>query len=122
FTRRNIALFRDDQEGETFLFQNPRELIIAEEPEALMQALDRADKAVREGRWVAGYVSYEAGYLLDPALTELLPVQRNSPLLVLGVFDAPATSSEEPGTGVEPPSLGEIEFAWDLSAYRERFD
>ena len=122
FTRRNIALFRDDQEGETFLFQNPRELIIAEEPEALMQALDRADKAVREGRWVAGYVSYEAGYLLDPALTELLPVQRNSPLLVLGVFDAPATSSEEPGTGVEPPSLGEIGFAWDLSAYRERFD
>jgi len=119
--RRHVALFRNDLGGESFLFQNPRELIIAEEPGELLPGLERAEQAQRDGRWVAGYISYEAGYLLDPALTDLLPSQRDCPLLVLGAFDAPDTTYEPQADVICPPRLWNAQATWDMEAYRPRF-
>lgn len=44
--------------------------------------------------WLAGFISYEAGYLFEERLRPLLPKKRNIPLFWLGVFER-AIESEE---------------------------
>src|SRR5690606_14605875 len=91
--RRSIACFRNDLEGEEVTFAEPREIVVAREAEDFLPALDRVEEARRSGKWLAGYLSYEAGYLLDPALVSSLPSGRRAPLLCFGVFDGPADAS-----------------------------
>src|SRR5262245_11320714 len=85
-----FVLFRDDLTGNDILFAEPREIISADTAEEFEAALQRAEAIRRDGRWLAGYFAYEAGYLLEPKLRPLLPKGRRGPLLRLGVFDAPA--------------------------------
>lgn len=71
---------------------------------------------------MAGYISYEAGYRLEPALIDLLPPRRACPLLVLGVFEAPTVSADIAASCHPPPQLRNAKPDWDFAAYRERFD
>ena len=86
-------LFRDDFSGDELLFDRPVEIITAETPKEYDAALERAEAARRGGKWLAGYFSYEAGYLLEPKLRPLLPEGRRVPLCCLGVFDGPSETS-----------------------------
>ncbi len=83
-------LFRDDFSGDELLFDAPREIITADTPDSYEAALDKAEAARQAGKWLAGYFSYEAGYLLEPKLRPLLPEGRRVPLAVLGIFDGPS--------------------------------
>ncbi len=71
------------------LFDQPRAMISALRPDEVRGALAAIDAARAEGFWVAGYVSYEAGYALEPRLAALMPQKRRLPLVQFGVFDAP---------------------------------
>lgn len=58
-------------------------------------ALAEAEAARAAGAWLAGYVAYEVGYVLEPRLTRRMPRRRKSsaasgPLVLFGVFDAPS--------------------------------
>src|SRR5690606_6666134 len=83
-------LFRDDFAGSEVLFDQPRKIIVAEKVEEVFPALEAAQKAHDAGKWLAGYFSYEAGYLLEPKLGPISPKDRRTPLMVLGVFDGPS--------------------------------
>lgn len=72
----------------TTLFANPHARIVARTADEVVPALAAADAARAAGAWVAGYLSYEAGYALEPKLAALMP-QTDTPLVVLGVYDAP---------------------------------
>jgi para-aminobenzoate synthetase component 1 len=118
-----FVLFRDDKAGREVLFSQPREIISADSREAFEPALERAEEARRDGKWLAGYVSYEAGYLLEPKLEPLLPEGRRAPLLCLGVFDGPA--DEPPALPPPAPTNGpivEAQATWSLADYERRFD
>ncbi|WP_309085135.1 aminodeoxychorismate synthase component I [Chelativorans sp.] len=118
-----IALFRNDLQDETLCFSAPEEILLAKEPGEFLPALARAEALRRSGKWLAGYISYEAGYLLDEALVPHLPEGRRAPLLCLGVFDAPAPAGEEPGRQAEPPPrLFDTKAAWSFADYRTRFE
>ena len=41
-----------------------------------MAALDALDAARADGLWAAGFISYEAGYALEPRLAPLMPEGR----------------------------------------------
>ena len=69
------------------LFEEPSALIVADEAHDFEAALEQAEAARRAGKWLAGYFSYEAGYLLESKLKPLLPEGRRAPLVALGVFD-----------------------------------
>ncbi|OHC44672.1 MAG: aminodeoxychorismate synthase, component I [Rhodobacteraceae bacterium GWE1_64_9] len=71
------------------LFRRPRDLILARTADELRPALARLDAAREAGHWVAGYLSYEAGYALEPRLAALMPEDRGHPLLAFGIYDAP---------------------------------
>ncbi len=64
-------------------------MIVAREPNDVLPTLLRAEAALQRGFWVAGYVSYEAGYVLEPKLATLMPKSRRVPLVCFGVFSGP---------------------------------
>ena len=67
---RNFAFFRNDTEGQEVLFADARKLLLAWTPGEFHEAMREAEAAQRAGKWLAGYLSYEASYLLDPALVD----------------------------------------------------
>lgn len=120
-TASRFALFRDDQAGREVLFEQPSALIIAEEAQDFEPALEKAEAARRAGKWLAGYFSYEAGYLLEPKLKPLLPEGRRAPLVALGVFDAPsdrALPSARPATN---GPIFDAKARWSYEGYEKRF-
>ena len=118
-----FVLFRDDPAGRDVLFEQPSAIISADMPGAFYKALETAEAARRDGKWLAGYFSYEAGYLLEPKLVPLLPKGRRTPLVCLGVFDAPSDSV--PPRAPAAPSNGPIfdaQAAWTFADYEKRFN
>lgn len=118
-----FVLFRDDYSGRDIRFEQPSGLIVADRPADFEEALERAEAARRAGKWLAGYFSYEAGYLLEPALTALLPETRRAPLVALGVFEGP--SDPRPRAPVRSASNGPIFDAratWRFEDYRPCFE
>ncbi|MDS1137887.1 aminodeoxychorismate synthase component I [Nitratireductor indicus] len=120
--REGSILFRNDAEGRETVFSRPRALLRAEDEDAMLAAFEAADRARHGGYWVAGYVSYEAGYLLDPKLRPNLPKERKGPLLCLGIFDPP--EERESSTHADPDGavLKDARPLWSLVDYRERFE
>ncbi len=116
-------LFRDDFSGDEVLFDQPRKLIVADRVEEFFPALEAAQQAHADGKWLAGYFSYEAGYLLEPKLASIIPNQRRTPLMMMGVFDGPAgrplLQDRRPRTN--GPIFG-VRATWSFDDYRRRFD
>src|SRR5690554_3260051 len=100
-----LALFRNDLTHETLAFSAPRDILLVEKPVELVPALKQAEVLRRGGIWLAGYVSYEAGYLLDASLVSHLPQDRLAPLLCLGVFDGPSKLPPQPSPWTVEPLL-----------------
>lgn len=70
------------------LYKDPVELVVAHAPDQVQPALDRLAAAQRGGLHAAGWLSYEAGYALEPRLTPLArPLPGGEPLLWFGLFD-----------------------------------
>ena len=116
-------LFRDDVEQHSQLFNNPEQLIIIEQASDFEAGFAALEAARRQGKWLAGYFSYEAGFLLEPKLAALLPEQRRVPLICFGVFsEPPATISA--GTQPKDTNAGLSNFhaGWSQSDYQQRFD
>lgn len=116
-------LFRDDVEQQSMLFNNPEQLIIIEQASDFEAGFAALEAARRQGKWLAGYFSYEAGFLLEPKLASLLPENRRVPLMCFGVFSEPpanipaATQSKDTKAG-----LSNFHAGWSQSDYQRRFD
>lgn len=117
-----FAIFRNDETARQLVFDRPAEIIAAHGEADFLPALEAAQAAHDGGKWLAGYFSYEAGYLLEPKLVPLLPAGRRAPLFCLGVFDAPVEETIAPGD--LPASNGPIfdaKAAWSSDDYAKRF-
>lgn len=116
------AIFRNDATARQLVFERPREIIVANGAEEFLPALERAQAASDSGKWLAGYFSYEAGYLLEPKLAPLLPEGRRAPLICLGVFDAPVDQAVPQGAGVASNGpIFDARAAWSAEDYAVRF-
>jgi para-aminobenzoate synthetase/4-amino-4-deoxychorismate lyase len=75
------------QDGDRFLrLGAPLEVLEAREPGAVRAVLERADAALAAGRWVAGFLSYEAAAAFGLATRP--PDPDGPPLAWLGVFES----------------------------------
>lgn len=123
---RPSILFRDDTTGEVMVFAEPSEIIIARTGGDVLTALDRMQAAKDAGQWLAGYMSYEAGYIFEDRLAPLIEANRETPLMVFGVFDAPQSETHPLATRRQrtenEPFLTEPKAAWDFPSYKQRFD
>lgn len=99
-------------------FDAPVERVVAFEPDEAARALARLDAARADGLWVAGYASYELGYLFEPRLVPLFPKDRRLPLLNFGLFrDGPAQAHSIPPGG----SLSPLRPRWSQDEYTAAF-
>ena len=103
-----------DLPGGPLGFRAPRETLSASAPEELPRLLDTAEARAGEGRWVVGYVAYDAA----PGLDRALVVRRGPtglPLAWFGVFDAPVVLP--PGDLLAPSAPAE----WRADTTREAY-
>ncbi len=86
-------------------FASPLAIVAAESLADVRPVLRAVEAAAAAGRWVAGFVTYEAATAFDPAL-RVRPALRG-PLAWFGIFDGPAPAAsagagEARLTGLEP--------------------
>ena len=86
-----VILCEDGPGGRPALFDGAERLVVVRQADQLAPALAELDAARAAGKWVAGYLSYEAGYALEPRLAPLMPVPGATPLLAFGIYDGPVS-------------------------------
>jgi para-aminobenzoate synthetase/4-amino-4-deoxychorismate lyase len=96
--------------GKISLYRNAAEIIVATAPEELAPALARMKAARAQGAHLAGYMSYEAGLVLEPRLGGLAETAcaSGTPLLWFGVFE----QFEAVDATMLPGLLGDPAGAW----------
>ncbi|UCI21174.1 aminodeoxychorismate synthase component I [Mesorhizobium sp. B2-1-8] len=115
------AIFRNDESARQLVFERPADIIVAHEAKDFPAALQAAQAAHDAGKWLAGYFSYEAGYLLEPKLVPLLPGRRRAPLVCLGVFDAPDEEAVPPRSTPTNGPIFDARATWSFEDYQKRF-
>jgi para-aminobenzoate synthetase/4-amino-4-deoxychorismate lyase len=97
---------------EPLMFSSPQRVIVAHAIADVAGAMDDVDGALRGGKYVAGFVSYEAASAFDPALSTQPPT--DLPLLWFGVFDAPSPAPRlddaDALSGASPAALANVEW------------
>jgi len=120
------VLFRDDKRGRSTVFAQPLEIVVARRAEDILPALARLEQARQAGLWLAGYLSYEAGFVFEEKLRPLIVENRDTPLIAMGIFGRPASADHPLASPPETPQhesfLREPRPGWDLAAYRLRFE
>ena len=117
-----FILFRDDVEQQSMLFNRPEQLIIIEQASDFEAGFAALEAAHRQGKWLAGYFSYEAGFLLEPKLAPLLPEERRVPLICFGVFsEPPADIPAGNGNTGTNAHLSDFHAHWSETDYQQRF-
>lgn len=120
------ALFRDDRAGTSLVFAEPETLVVARTADEVEPALARLEAHRKAGKWLAGYLSYEAGFVFEPKLRPLIEDGRETPLIAMGVFSAPAADhhplAQAPSNIPNVPLLSAPRAAWNFETYRNRFD
>jgi para-aminobenzoate synthetase component 1 len=118
-----FVLFRDDFTASELLFDRPSEILTANAAEEFDALLAAAEAAHGAGKWLAGYFSYEAGYLLEPKLRPLLPAGRRAPLACIGVFDGPSENIlPAPDRVTSNGPVFDPKPSWSFEHYEKRFN
>jgi para-aminobenzoate synthetase / 4-amino-4-deoxychorismate lyase len=74
-------------EQKPLLFQNPQRMIVCQTPQDMERCFQEVEDTLSKGYYLAGFLSYEAGYGFEPSL---MPFARGYfPLLCFGVYDTP---------------------------------
>ncbi|MEO0344084.1 MAG: aminodeoxychorismate synthase component I [Pseudomonadota bacterium] len=113
--------FDNGPDGQACLFEGPSYIIEVWDPADVETALNQVQAALDGDQWVAGFASYELGYVLEPKLHKLLPVSRRMPLMVWAVFDGPVSGVPIQTLAAISVQLSKPEPLWDETAYAEAF-
>jgi len=107
--------------GQSLLFAEPREILVAHTADEARAALARLAAAPGKGLWAAGYFAYELGLLFEERLLAHLPERSDTPLLWFGLYDAPRPFDPETLNsathGVATDLVPETSFASYASAF-----
>lgn len=92
----NTVILRDADTARWLLFQHPREILQTRLPAEVPALLRAAEDATARGLHAAGCVAYEAAPAFDPSLAVRPDPDNASPLLWLGLYDAPRVIDPPP--------------------------
>ncbi len=84
-------------EKKPLFFTRPESVILCDDPALLQGSLREVEDAISHGFFVAGFLSYEAGYCFEPCLDR--PGKKDFPLLMMGVYRAPSRGDMPGGNG-----------------------
>lgn len=124
-----VESHRDPDQERALLFESPERLIHCREPSEVPGALAEVEAAVRQGRYVAGFLAYEAGYGLLPKLASLTVPACDEHVSWFGVFAQQRTLTGravsawlEERAGAKPANVSELRFERDGAQYRADFE
>ena len=88
-----------EENHRSFLFRKPSAHLCCRPGDSVPDFLDRVDQTRAQGRYLAGWLAYEFGYLLEPCLRRFLPESpiADKPLAMLGVYEAPLIFDHKTG-------------------------
>ncbi|MDP2809540.1 MAG: chorismate-binding protein [Rhodocyclaceae bacterium] len=98
-------------------FSDPVEVLAAHALDEVPAVIAEAERHARAGRWVVGFVAYEAAPAFDPAL-KVRPPAGFLPLAAFAVHDAPA-AEEIQNRGLSSISVP-ISMRWRMATARDR--
>lgn len=117
--------FSRDRLGRSLLFRNPRRVIEARDPGEIRKRFAEIEAALVQGLWLAGYITYEAGYAFEPPLVDLCrPLPDGSPLLWLGCYEAPEIRDNSGVRKVSNSvaSCGEFQYSLDPDVHARKVE
>jgi para-aminobenzoate synthetase/4-amino-4-deoxychorismate lyase len=110
------------EEAHTYFFHRPVAHLVCQPHDDPARFFQQAEEFLAEGFYLAGWLGYEFGYLLEPSLAKRIQPDQEKPLAHLGVFRAPLIFSHETGallSGSWPtPPLPEISTSYRLADLR----
>jgi para-aminobenzoate synthetase / 4-amino-4-deoxychorismate lyase len=124
-----VESHRDPDRERALLFEAPQQLFACRQPSEVPAALAAVEGAVQAGHYVAGFMTYEAGYGLLPKLSSLVVPSSQEHALWFGVFAPPrelrgravdAWLAERAGNS--KASVSGLRFERDRAAYGRDFD
>ena len=124
FTPPFVLLDCPDADGcDLLLLEEPREIVQAMKPGEISGAFDRMEQARAAGCHLAGWFSYELGYLIQPHQRPLYEhnFQLGLPLLWFGVFDPPRKLARSALSGQGRAYAGPLSYEWNAKEYRSGF-
>lgn len=106
----------DAQDATGRIFANPVRELKAQSGDEVLPLLQSLDKALSDGYWVAGFLTYEAGYALEPTV-----FAKPAPGLLgwFGVYNEPVAIHADDIEQEYDVDLKEIVFSITLDEYRE---
>ncbi|MGE8940638.1 aminodeoxychorismate synthase component I [Leptospira interrogans] len=98
-------------------FSAPRLLFRADHLDQVAPCFEAMETARSQGLWLAGMMSYELGYGFSDRLSDIIPEQRDVPLMLFGAYDAPEALVPEapPFDGVLDLSAGVTRAGYDAA-------
>ncbi|HET7347014.1 MAG TPA: chorismate-binding protein, partial [Acidobacteriaceae bacterium] len=114
----------------SFLFMDPLQIISTSELDEIPAVFESTENALRAGYWVAGFLSYEAGYHFEPRAANspaAHDISGGVPLAWFGVYREPLVRNEHDGAWTDSATRNDeadqaahltIDIA--IQAYRER--
>ncbi len=114
----------DTENGPSLLFTEPSHTLTARITGEVAGVLAATDEALAGGRWVAGFLSYEAGYAFEQIAT---PAAAPTPLAWFGVYEAPEVMAADEVERLLKAAGGscrvaEGRFEISRAAYQEKID
>ena len=124
---RPFVLLEDrlDPSKPALLFHTPIEIVSSSDSAEIDVAFSRIERALADGLFAAGFLSYELGYVLEPKLMPRMPQERATPLLWFGLFAPPCLVDEAAldsffgGLGAPPP-IAEFVLGHDQARHGEK--
>lgn len=102
-------------------FDAPLDIISAANAGEVPAAFARMEAARKQGRYLAGYASYELGYALESKLAAAPAPKSRTPLLLFGVFAEPSPFEPAP-IGAAPTITVPLAPDWTQEEYTKRFN
>lgn len=116
------VIFDHGPDGQPAIFAQAAHVIRADTPDEVPGAFEAMRKARRDGKWLAGFASYELGYCLADLLAPLMPPDRDVPLLAFGVYDAPVAYHPQSATAEVVTGDPAIDFPTYAAAFARLHD
>lgn len=114
--------------GPSLLFEAPERVLETDALGEVAPLLAEAERLSAEGRHLAGFIAYEAGFAFEERLAALMPEHVGVPLVWLGVYHAPRVLSAEEArafvgrhAGDAPAAVEDLVPDTDEAEYAEAF-
>ena len=94
-----------EEDRQSLFFSNPVEEFVLKPGQDLAEYLGLLEEARRQGLWLAGFLTYEVGYLFEPRLKKLFRPPLKTPLAWFGAFEKPLRLPAAKVRRYHPPPL-----------------